>query len=148
MTDPSATLGHLSQRVDDLDARLELALGNAVARLRERFQRQERILMGNSPVVRVEQMRQHLLVLSSRAERLLLPRLESAKQEFGANAARLEVLSPLATLSRGYSLTTRLDDATVVSDASLLAIGDRLRVNLRRGAVSCRVEEVELPAGG
>lgn len=147
LADPSATLGHLSQRVDDLNGRLELALHHSVVRLTERFERLERSLLQHSPAVRVEHLRQRLLLLSSRTERQMLLRLESAKQEFGANAARLDVLSPLATLSRGYSLTTRLDDARVVSDAAQLSVGDRLRISLRRGGALCRVEELEPEAG-
>jgi exodeoxyribonuclease VII large subunit len=146
LADPSATLGHLSQRVDDLTGRLELALHNSVTRLRERFDRLEGFLLQYSPAARLEHLRQRLLLLSSRTERLMLLRLEGAKQEFGSNAARLDVLSPLSTLSRGYSITSRLDDKTVVSDVSRLAIGDQLRISFRRGGAMCRVEDLELPA--
>jgi exodeoxyribonuclease VII large subunit len=146
LADPSATLGHLSQRVDDLTARLELALHNSVTRLHERLDRFEGLLLQYSPATRLEHLRQHLLLLSSRTERLMLLRLEGAKQEFGSNAARLDVLSPLATLSRGYSITSRLDDKTMVSDASRLTIGDQLRISFRRGGAMCRVEDLELPA--
>lgn len=145
LADPTATLGHLAQRVDDLNGRLELALHNSVTRLGERFGRLDRLLMQHSPLVRVEQLCHHLLLLSSRGERSLLLRLEGDKQEFGAAAARLEVLSPLATLSRGYSITSRQKDGRVVGDASLLSVGELLAVTLSRGAVHCRVEELQLP---
>jgi exodeoxyribonuclease VII large subunit len=143
LADPSATLGHLSQRMDDLIGRLELALRNSITRVRERFDRLEGQLLQHSPAVRVEHLQQRLELLSGRAERLMLLRLEGAKQEFGGNAARLEVLSPLATLARGYSVTTRLDDHSLVSDSGSLAIGDQLRISLRRGGVLCRVEQLE-----
>ena len=143
LADPSAALGHLSQRMDDLIGRLELALRNSITRVRERFDRLEGQLLQHSPAVRVEYLQQRLELLSGRAERLMLLRLEGAKQEFGGNAARLEVLSPLATLARGYSVTTRLDDHSLVSDSGSLAIGDQLRISLRRGRVLCRVEQLE-----
>ena len=143
LADPSAALGHLSQRMDDLIGRLELALRNSITRVRERFDRLEGQLLQHSPAVRVEHLQQRLELLSGRAERLMLLRLEGAKQEFGGNAARLEVLSPLATLARGYSVTTRLDDHSLVSDSGSLAIGDQLRISLRRGGVLCRVEQLE-----
>jgi len=56
------------------------------------------------------------------------------------------VLSPLATLSRGYSITSRLDDNTVVSDASCLAIGDQLLIGFRCGGAMCRVEDLVIAA--
>lgn len=146
LADPSATLGHLAQRVDDLTERLELGLHNGVMRLKERFDRLDRLLMQHSPLARVEQLRQRLLLLASQGERSLLLRLEGDKQEFGAAAARLEVLSPLATLSRGYSITSRQEDGRVISDASQLKVGELLDVRLRHGAAHCRVEGVQLPA--
>ncbi len=146
LADPTATLGHLSQRVDDLTARLELAPRNSVVRLRENFRWLEERLLQHSPAAGVERIRQRLALLLSRAERMALLRLEAARQEFGANSARLDVLSPLATLSRGYSITTRLDDGTVVRDAASLTAGERLRITLGRGGALCLVEELEFAA--
>lgn len=143
LTDPGATLGHLSQRVDDLNTRLELAVHHTIVRLRDRCARREQGLLQCSPAIRAEHLRQRLLLLAARSERLALHKLEAVRQEFIANAARLEVLSPLATLSRGYSITTRVDDGSVVSDAAGLAAGDRLHISLNRGAAFCRVEETE-----
>ena len=143
--DPSSMLGHLSQRVDDLTERLDRALHNSVAQRRERFVRLEGVLMHHSPLRRVDQLRQRLALLASDAERLMVHRLEGVKQSFGSNAARLDVLSPLATLSRGYSITTRIADGTVVTDASRLVVGERLRLSLHRGGAQCRVEKVEGP---
>jgi len=145
LLDPSTRLGHLAQRVDDLTERLQLGLHNSVARLRERFDRLEGILLHHSPARRAEHLRQALMLLSNRAERLMMLRLEGAKLEFGGNAARLEVLSPLATLARGYSITTRQTDGRVVRDASCLEKGDLLAVSLQRGRADCRVEGVEIP---
>jgi len=54
----------------------------------------------------------------------------------------LDAMSPLAVLGRGYALA---QDArgSVLRDASKVGAGERVRVRLSRGALSCRVEEVE-----
>jgi len=145
LLDPSTRLGHLAQRVDDLTERLYLGLHNSVTRLRERFDRLEGTLMHHTPARQVDQLRQRLMLLSNQAERLMVLRLEGLKQDFGGNAARLDVLSPLATLARGYSITTRLTDARVVNDASRLEVGERLRISFQRGRAECRVEGVQIP---
>jgi exodeoxyribonuclease VII large subunit len=51
-------------------------------------------------------------------------------------------MSPLAVLGRGYALA---HDARgrVLRDASKVAEGERVRLRLARGALSCRVEAVE-----
>jgi exodeoxyribonuclease VII large subunit len=66
------------------------------------------------------------------------------KHLFAGTAARLEVLSPLKTLSRGYAIAAT-GDGTVVTDTSQLAAGDHIRLHLHRGRALCRVEELETP---
>ena len=57
------------------------------------------------------------------ARRGLAHRLKLARSRADAFAARLDSLSPLAVLGRGYSLTRRLSDGQLVRDAAELAIG-------------------------
>ena len=140
--DPSSTLGHLSQRVDDLSERLHLALQTATARRRECFNRLEGVLMHHSPARQVDHLRHNLLLLSTRAERHMVQHLENHKQGFAVCAARLEVLSPLRTLTRGYSIATRIADAMVVTNAGSLTEGERLRLSFNSGEAVCIVEEV------
>ncbi|BCS53679.1 exodeoxyribonuclease VII large subunit [Geobacter sp. SVR] len=141
--DPTTMLGHLSQRVDDLAERLGLALDNNVTRRRERFDRLEAKLLHHTPVRQVDSMRQRLNLLSARTERLTMHRIQELRHAFVALASRLEVLSPLNTLSRGYAIAIRLADGKVVSDAAGLTEGERLRLSFRSGRATCRVEELE-----
>lgn len=54
---------------------------------------------------------------------------------------KLGSLSPLSVLARGYSLTQRAEDDTVVQDASTLQKNDVLRVRFAKGEAICRVED-------
>lgn len=142
--DPGTMLGHLAQRVDDLGGRLELALRNSVARSRRQFDRLQSGLMHTTPARTVEDLKQRIELLSSHSERLMTGKIEALKHIFASSTARLEVLSPLRTLSRGYAIAAT-DDGTVVTDISQLAAGDPLRLYLHRGKARCRVEELENP---
>jgi exodeoxyribonuclease VII large subunit len=62
------------------------------------------------------------------------------RQALDAAAGRLRALSPHATVSRGYAVVRR--DGLVVSDATTVAVGDRIDVELARGALGSRVEDV------
>jgi exodeoxyribonuclease VII large subunit len=55
-------------------------------------------------------------------------------------AARLQALSPRATLARGYAIVRTADG--VLRDAGAVAAGGRIDVELARGALAARVEEV------
>lgn len=141
--DPRTMLGHLAQRTDDLTGRLEMGLAVAVSRRRDRFGRLQDALQYNDPKGMVTSLRRRVELLSIRAERLLAQQLESVRQEFGDNAARLEVLSPLRTLARGYAIATHGSDGTVVADAGSLTVGEQLLLKLYRGQARCRVESFE-----
>jgi exodeoxyribonuclease VII large subunit len=54
-------------------------------------------------------------------------------------AGRLETLSPLAVLARGYAICWTADRAAVIRDAAATAAGDRVRVKLARGELDCQV---------
>jgi exodeoxyribonuclease VII large subunit len=54
-------------------------------------------------------------------------------------AARLESLSPLAVLGRGYAVCWNADRTRIVRDAGSVATGDRVRVTLDRGELDCAV---------
>jgi len=62
------------------------------------------------------------------------------KQRFAMLTGKLDALSPLTVLSRGYCLATR-HDGTVLRDAGQAAPGDRLTLRLARGRIHCVVDE-------
>lgn len=57
-------------------------------------------------------------------------------------AGRLNALSPLATMSRGYSVCISESTGDVVREASYLGPGQRVRVELHRGSIRCSVDEI------
>ena len=62
------------------------------------------------------------------------------RRAYVALAAKLDALSPLKVLSRGYAIAEKNGEA--VRSAEDAAKGDRLRVRLSRGSLDCVVEEV------
>ncbi len=50
-------------------------------------------------------------------------------------AGRLQALSPLAVLARGYSITFALPDRRVVTDAASVEVGDEIETLLARGRI-------------
>jgi len=70
--------------------------------------------------------------------------VESEGGRLAALAARLNTLSPLATLARGYSICTTPDGRRVISDIKEVDEGDKLVVRLYKGLLQCAVEEKRL----
>jgi len=84
-----------------------------------------------------EQRAQRVDELTARlpeAARRLLERLEL---RLSATAGKLDAISPLKVLSRGYAIATRA--GTVLTKASQAKTGDAIRVRLHEGELSCEV---------
>jgi exodeoxyribonuclease VII large subunit len=58
-------------------------------------------------------------------------------------AARLDALSPLAVLGRGYAVCWNEPRTSIIRSARAVASGDRVRVTLAEGELSCRVEPAD-----
>jgi len=65
--------------------------------------------------------------------------VEMQNQEFKTAIGRLEALSPLAILSRGYSITKKLNDDKIIKDANQLKKGDEIITRLYKGEVKSTV---------
>ena len=61
-------------------------------------------------------------------------------------AAKLDALSPLKVLSRGYSIVYK--DDQVVKQPLDVSVGDMLRIRLSDGALRCRVVERDVEDPG
>ena len=145
--DPSRLLGHQAQRVDDLSERLDRALQHQFVLQREQLARHEQHLVGLHPAVKIGRLRQELLLLSERADRRMISQLEQFVRSQGETTARLDALSPLHTLARGFSVVERPVDGRIIRNAAELKTGQEVRLRLHKGAALCMVEETYSDSG-
>jgi exodeoxyribonuclease VII large subunit len=71
-------------------------------------------------------------------------RVALANEKLSVAAGRLEALSPLRVLARGYAVVTREGDTAPVTDAARVTAGEGLRVRLARGRLRARVVSTEV----
>ncbi len=72
---------------------------------------------------------------------LLKLKLEAVTADHGALAGKLDALSPLKVLDRGYSVTYKLPEKNVVKDSARLKKGDKVLIGFNKGTARCKVEE-------
>lgn len=151
--------------LDRLTRRLELALNYLLGSLRGRVERARRSatlhdprrLLWQSrqrldelagrlhrlPAVRIGSARQRITELSSALRRLAGTRLVFSRQGVVSLRRRLEAVNPAAVLARGYSFTSRLKDGRIVTAASMLEVGEAVRVRLREGEFDSTVIRIK-----
>jgi exodeoxyribonuclease VII large subunit len=97
------------------------------------------------PMERVQETSRMVDELAGRLQRAIRLVQERGRQRVAAAAARLEALSPLNVLGRGYSLTRRATDLAVVRNVQEIKPGELLVTYLQHGRVRSRVEDIEGP---
>jgi exodeoxyribonuclease VII large subunit len=123
--------------------RLITALRAKAERSRARWETLAQRRVFRRPLDRVRERMERTDEWEERAGRAIRRRWELAGERLASLVDRLESLSPLAVLARGYSMTVRRDDGSVVRDASSLAIGDRIATRLASGSVVSHIEQID-----
>ncbi|WP_312584727.1 exodeoxyribonuclease VII large subunit [Atlantibacter sp.] len=126
--------------------RLRQRLNNAVeARLRQGTQQHQRVtqrLNQQQPQGRIHRAQTRIQQLEYRLSQVITARLGGTKQRFGTAIAQLEAVSPLATLARGYSVTTATD-GKVLKKTRQVKAGDMLATRVEDGVIESQVTGIQ-----
>lgn len=95
------------------------------------------------PLQRIDESRQRLDDWAQSLTDALRRLIERKSHSLGQAAGRLEALSPLGVLDRGYSLTRRLESNAVIKSAADLTPGDLIHTLFSQGAVVSEVKQVD-----
>jgi exodeoxyribonuclease VII large subunit len=69
--------------------------------------------------------------------------LELKEENFKLLAEKIEILSPLAILNRGYSVTFKISDRSIIKEAASIKKGDMVETRLSRGSFKSKVHDIE-----
>lgn len=131
----------VQQSLAQLEGRLRAALTGQVFSARARLDALAARRALRKPLETIHRSAQGIDELADRAERAVRQRLARQRMLLERCAAQLASLSPLAVLSRGYSLTEC--DGQIVRDAAQLSPGAELSTRFARGRATSRVEGIE-----
>jgi len=135
--------GALARQIGTDRQRLRLALTNRLAHLEQRLEefapaRLAETLQGRlgEAAQRLDEVREDLAAAADGA-------LRSRREAFRTAALRLEGLSPLRGLTRGFAYCEREADGQPVRSIDAVSAGDQVRLRFADGSARCRVEETE-----
>ena len=124
-----------------LQLRLEQAEGRKLTQLRQRLDALAQKPVMKRPEAYLQQQELQLEMLRQRLEHAGTGVVQKNALRFQRAAAKLDALSPLKVLSRGYAMVTRED--AVVRSVTQLQPGDPVAVALSDGTVQCTVDAVQ-----
>ena len=140
MLAPSARLRAQRQQLVAASRALWVAGQGAGATARSQVARSIERLAARTP--RTDLARGRLRAATASLSRNLARGAEPQAARFGALAAQLDSLSPLAVLGRGYAVARRSSDGAIVASASDVEAGDRLEIRVARATIDARVDGV------
>lgn len=137
---PGERLRQQAQRLDDLDMRLRRAQQQYLQQRQALLTRLDTRLAAQHPRRSLALLRQQLDSLASRLPRAMHSQLRQQRQQLQAFGQQLHIVSPLATLGRGYSIL--LDErGQAIRSAQHTQPGQRVTARLGEGQLSLRVED-------
>jgi exodeoxyribonuclease VII large subunit len=90
-------------------------------------------------------LRQRREALSATKNRLISAQSQGIaykKQRFVSLTAKLDAMSPLKVLSRGYAMTQK-EDGSLLKSVHSISAGDTIRVSLQDGNLTAQVSQVK-----
>ncbi|QSX34843.1 exodeoxyribonuclease VII large subunit [Shewanella avicenniae] len=140
--DPQRQLQLLTQRFDEQQLRLTNAMQQLLNRHNNKLQRLDGCLSAQHPKHQLNYSQQQLNHLQHKLQQLIQAKLAHADNRMKRAAHSLQSVSPLATLSRGYSISKGRDDR-VITSAATVQLGDEMKTLLKQGVVYSEITKIE-----
>jgi exodeoxyribonuclease VII large subunit len=141
MVDPKKQIEDMRLRLDDFASRLSRQTLILLEHKKERVKWWQDRLVANSPNAQIKNFN---VIIKQNIYNLLKTfnkTLEQKCARLGELRARLEALSPIAILDRGYSITRTIPDLKVIRNPRSVSINQDLEVMVAKGSLTCRVKE-------
>lgn len=133
----------LVNRLTELDLRFRSAVLRNAKIKRKRLEELKNSVVFRQPYDRVYQERMKLDNLSRDLKKAFLVRQEKSRSRLEFLIGKLDALSPLTILARGYSIVKSADDKRFVKSINDISAGEQIEVNLEDGNLECTVNSVK-----
>ena len=126
------------RRLDALQTRMVQSERKRVKALREQFEKTSRSRVLQDPMAFIDDKRMLLDYTQKNLAALAQQQMAQRTQQFTALAAKLDALSPLKVLGRGYAVA-RNEQGQILRAAQEATAGEKIEVLLGQGSLNCTV---------
>ena len=139
---PRQRIDEQAQRLDELELRLQRVTRQNLIHKMERLNALSSRLNGQRPAFHIIQSKERLHKIWGALQRAMLHHLAQQRLMLAKGAQGLDLVSPLATLKRGYSITLT-DSEKVVRCATGVKMGQSITTTLAEGKLVSQVTSIE-----
>lgn len=137
---PKQQLELLNQRLNHARYKLNASLPKRLSNTLQTHQNLTTRLLASNPSQRIAHLESRLAAVFAKLQAVTKQALDNRQRRVAISSAQLNAVSPLATLARGYGIVQSAN-GTVVSKASQVQSGERIRIRLSEGAVNAEVTD-------
>ncbi|MEL0614859.1 exodeoxyribonuclease VII large subunit [Marinomonas arenicola] len=134
---PKERIDQQQNQLDQFKRRLQQSLERTIQQHKVKTQNLEHRLQKNTPARRIEQNQEKLRDIDARLALALNNTLTSKQTSFARLIDKLNLVSPLNTLSRGYAIASK--DKQVIRSVNEIEKGDSIKVRVQDGEINCTV---------
>ncbi len=131
-----------AQTLDNLEARLQRVIQTKIKHAYHVLAKQSNIIERHNPANRIIRYQEQLNYLSNRLKSSIEHKLETLKRKQSAIIHTLNAVSPLATLERGYSITSSLSQPSIVSDSEQISVNDMIETRFAHGSAISQITKI------
>ncbi len=133
----------LERKLAELSARLETSLVKNLNTKRDKLSKLSQSFAFKQPYNRVYQERMRLDQLNKYFNRGITANVEQAASRLSLLAGKLDAMSPLGIISRGYSIVKKASDKSIIKSIENVCEGEELEINVIDGSINCLVKGKE-----
>jgi exodeoxyribonuclease VII large subunit len=137
---PKRRLAEKSQHLDLCEAALIRIITQRIHHFQNHIQSGKIKLLSNTPAHNIRTFNSVLERCYQSFCNNVRSQLQIQQQALASAASKLDALSPLATLQRGFSITTK--NSRILTSVQGLETGDKINVRLADGLLDCAVEKI------
>ncbi|WP_299769393.1 exodeoxyribonuclease VII large subunit [uncultured Pseudoteredinibacter sp.] len=139
---PGQTLEQQSQRLDNLEIRLQRAWANRLTLQQHKFKGLQFRFAQQHPKQRLVELQQTVSQQSKNLSLLMGNKIQKLEMSLSTPVGKLQALSPLAVLQRGFSIS-RDSEGKIIHKATQISTGDLISVQLEEGKLDCQVAAIQ-----
>ncbi|MDY6864759.1 MAG: exodeoxyribonuclease VII large subunit [Halobacteriota archaeon] len=133
----------LIRNIQTMRHRLDQSISKRLDLERKHLQNIIQSVIFRKPKSRIDQHRQHMDDLIKQLNQAATNLIKSQAKDLDGLIGKLDTLSPLSILSRGYSVSLKMPDKKIVKKIAEVGKGDLMRVIVTDGEIFCEVNETK-----
>lgn len=140
ISSPGQAISGYWQTLDYLERQLCSTIRQIMNNKQHQLQTYSTQLENQNPLTLMHQVTTRLNQLIVQLNHYMTIKIKHLRYQLNNHLSTLHAVSPLATLDRGYSITSK--GSSVIDNAQQVSIGDLVEIRLAKGRLACEVKEI------